>query len=309
MLDNTDMEKPSNVTSQASPVETAVAQLDGQLNYFDPGLYINAPVVRDEPFAQEAKLLLATAFEEPVGPPVTALPRHKLVSAYIQVAIAKGLVSERDVVIYLRDRQIDEADAHQSIKRHLGGHDLFADETIQAEATRSSEPGRRQATTKFTGNIMLARVVPPELLMSLQRRFVNLLDSESLAAAIVPIADTPYGDGAYVRKMRRIPLIHRHSLNVLSDDTLRICGDQEVVLNEDERLVFNTLLTFGEFGVVPAALDQMGLGAPSNVLKALRTKLNTHGDGVVGKQFIGTIHTHVLQPNPVMIRLRDRRSA
>ena len=58
MLDTIDMEKPRDVPSLTNPVETAVAQLDGQLNYFDPGLYIDAAAGRNEQVAQEAKLLL-----------------------------------------------------------------------------------------------------------------------------------------------------------------------------------------------------------------------------------------------------------
>ena len=156
---------------------------------------------------------------------------------------------------------------------------------------------------------MLASLVPPELLISLNQQLVKMLEPETLSAAIVPLEDTPYGDDSFIRPMKLVAHIHRHGLRVLSDDTLTICGGDEIILDEDERLLFNILLTFGKFGVMPLALNETGISAPDSVMGKLRTKFNTHGYGIIRKQGVGTLRTHTLLPNPALIRFRDNRTA
>ncbi|GEM_PF-6870976 len=336
------MEKPNNDPQALIPVEPAAAQLAGEFHYFNPKLFVDTPADRDrdEPLAQEAKLLFDKAFEGLVVPSAPPAPRHKVISAYIQVALEKGYVTENDVIIYLSEHRVGKANARRSIKLHLGSHALFAGKAAarareivpplptperskpkknvvtvgpppghsRAEVARVSGPSQFDESTKFAGGVVMATLVTPELLISLNRQCVKMLDPEALSAAIVPLEDTPYGDDLFIRPMK-IPHIHRHSLSVLSDDTLTICGGKETVLNEEERLLFNILLTFGKFGVMPLALNETGISAPYSAMGKLRTKINTHGFGIIRKQGTGELRTDTLLPNPALIRFHDKRTS
>jgi len=316
----TDTEAPAG---QSVPVSEQPPSGYEALSLDDKLLLLRAP--------SQAERLLAT-------PDTTLLPRHRVASAYIQVALEKGEVSERDVLDYLHSPHIGTAVARTAINFYFGSHEHHAKEaTLNAkqivvppptpkrrrpkkieqssspvpsspfeQANRPAKPTPPPEPPRFARKDLTAATAPPEILLYLHRKLVTELGPATLAAAIARIEDTPYGDDIYARKME-LPGHHRHSINVLSDDTLKVCDQPDITLGEDERLIFNILLMFGRFGVVRQALDATGIKAPNKVLKGLRHRVNTHSAGIINVQRVSGARTDVLQHNPRAIRFLDTR--
>lgn len=286
--------------------------------------------------------LLSQRPTEAVAAALNIIPRYRIASAYIQVALVKDNFTKKDVVDYLLERGVSRQDANEGLRAHvyLGDYALraaqardaasriimplptkrpkFERQAVTLPPQRVVTPAERQLAAvqpaidnrhRFPGTVMVGSQVPPELLTKMQRGFIAMLEPSSLAAAIVPLEDTAYSGIVYPH-IRREPGQRnlRHDLNILADDTVRVCGMKDVVLDDEETLIVNILLTFGKFGLMTSALGEAGITQPWHAMKALRHKLNHNAHGVINKFLLGTVPVDVLGPAPAQVRIKDMRS-
>ncbi len=271
------------------------------------------------------------------------IPRYRIASAYIQVALVKDNFTKKDVVDYLLERGVSRQDANEGLRAHvyLGNYALraaqagdaasriimpqptkrpkFDRQAVTLPPQRVVTPAERQAAIAaqpaiddrhwFPGTVMVGSQVPPELLTNMQRGFIAMLEPSSLASALVPLEDTAYSGIVYPH-IRHQPGQRnlRHDLNILADDTVRVCGMKDVVLDDEETLIVNILLTFGKFGLMTSALSEAGISQPWHAMKALRHKMNRNAHGVINKYLLGTVPVNVLGPAPAQVRIKDMRS-
>lgn len=299
-------------------------------------------VAENQALNLEPMLLLNQRPIEAAAAAPNIIPRYRIASAYIQVTLAKGNASKKDVVDYLLERGVSRQDANEGLRAHvyLGDYALraaqardaasrivmpqptkrpkFTRQAVTLPPQRVVTPAERQAAVaqtalddrrQFPGTVMLGSQVPPELLTNMQRGFIAMLEPSSLAAALVPLEDTAYSGIVYPH-IRHQPgqRSQRHDLNILADDTVRVCGMKDVVLDDEETLIVNILLTFGKFGLMTSALSEAGIAQPWHAMKALRHKMNRNAHGVINKYLLGTVPVNVLGPAPAQVRIKDMRS-
>lgn len=280
---------------------------------------------------------LRLSAEFPAGPP-KPIPRYRVSSAFIQVALEKGTVTRKDVIDYLLEHRVGRRAAIAGLEEqlHTGGFALraaqaqsFAGTIIAPAPTKRLIKSNREPVTlppprlvtpeerlvadqqraadmlrRHPGTVALARLVPRELLTNLQRGFIEMLDPSSLAAALVPLKDSAYGNVPY---QRRIIGHHHHMLNILANDTVKVCGTWELPLNDEEILITNVLLTFGKYGLITAALDKAGITNPGLAMNALRRKLNINGHRIISKDRYRLVPVQILGPMPSTVWIKDER--
>lgn len=263
----------------------------------------------------------------PIHRSLAKVPRHLIVSAYINTAHDIKDFSEKDVIKYLRSRRISTGAARYAIEQHVGGHENFANRALDIAASivwpHENKPSKQPTTIpthrritpeeweaihaekratskKFSAAVSLFQFLRPESLVDMYRGVIGVLKPKELGLGILPIDETPFGDTTFNYSHSRYPL----DAKVVSWRTISVNGEVNVLTTDEECIAFNALLIMGSAGLPPEALDILGISDPFTVIKSLRRKLNDDGKGLLVKRN----KLVMLETNPNIARIRDKRT-